>query len=116
MECFTTLLICAYNVQECSQFQVPKPKVISVHRRDVVGASILWASTKHFRHQERCYLLLLCGIGYNVIKWSHCEFKRDLLYFLNICNYIVLQHINANPIEQCFLGTFTVICGTDLLS
>ena len=24
------------------------------------------------------YLLLLCGIGYNVVKWSHCEFNRDL--------------------------------------
>ena len=57
---------------------------------------------KHFRHLERSYLLLLCGIGYNVIKWSHCELKRDLFYFLNICNDIISQHINANPMEQCF--------------
>ena len=47
-------------------------------------------------------ILLLCGIGYNVIKWSHCELKRDLLYFLNICNNIISQYINANPMEQCF--------------
>ena len=63
---------------------------------------ILWASTKHFRYLERSYLLLLCGIAYNVIKWSHCELKRDMLYLLNICNNIILPHINANPIEQCF--------------
>ena len=24
---------------------------------------------KHFCHLERSYLLLLCGIGYNVVKW-----------------------------------------------
>ena len=78
--------------------------------------NILWASTKHFRHLERSYLLLLYGIGYNVIKWSHCELKRDLLCFLNICNYIISPHINANPMEQSFYGTFTVICRTDLLS
>ena len=57
---------------------------------------------KHFRHLERSYLQLLCGIGYYVIKWSHCELNRDLLNSLNICNNIILQHINANPIEQCF--------------
>ena len=45
---------------------------------------------KHFCHLERSYLLLLCGIDYNVVKWSHCEFKRDLLYFFNICNNIIL--------------------------
>ena len=45
---------------------------------------------KHFCHLERSYLLLLCGIGYNVVKWSLCEFKRDLLYFFNICNNIIL--------------------------
>ena len=39
----------------------------------------LWASKTHFCHLERSYLLLLCGIDYNVVKWSHCEFKRDLL-------------------------------------
>ena len=50
---------------------------------------ILWASTKHFCHLERPYLLLLCSIGYNVIKWSHCELKRDLLCFLNICHDII---------------------------
>ena len=60
---------------------------------------LLWASTKHFRHLERSYLLLLYGIGYNVIKWSHCELMRDLLCF---CNDIILSHINANPMEKCF--------------
>ena len=30
------------------------------------------------------YLLLLCGIGYNVVKWSHCEFKRDLFCLFKI--------------------------------
>ena len=53
---------------------------------------ILWVSTKHFRHLERSYLLLLCGIGYYVIKWSHCELKRDLLCFLKICNDIISPH------------------------
>ena len=49
----------------------------------------LWARKKHFRHLERSYLLLLCGIGYDVVKLSHCELKRDLLYFFNICNNII---------------------------
>ena len=40
---------------------------------------ILWASKKDFCHLERSYLLLLCGIGYNVVQWSRCELKRDLL-------------------------------------
>ena len=34
---------------------------------------------KDFCHLERSYLLLLCGIGYNVVQWSRCELKRDLL-------------------------------------
>ena len=50
---------------------------------------ILWASKKDFCHLERSYLLLLCVIGYNVVKWSRCESKRDLLYFFNICNNII---------------------------
>ena len=62
----------------------------------------VWASSKDFRQQERSYLLFLCGIGYNVIIWSQCELKRDLLYFLNIFNDIILQHINADPVEQSF--------------
>ena len=33
---------------------------------------------KDFCHLERSYLLLLCVIGYNVVKWSPCELKRDL--------------------------------------
>ena len=44
---------------------------------------------KHLCHQDRSYLLLLCSIGYNVIKWSNCDVKRDLLYFFNICNNII---------------------------
>ena len=28
---------------------------------------------------ERSYLLLLCGIGYNVVQWSRYELKHDLL-------------------------------------
>ena len=40
---------------------------------------ILWASKKKFCHLERSYLLLLCDIGYNVVQWSRCELKRDLL-------------------------------------
>ena len=40
---------------------------------------ILWASKNDFCHLERSYLLLLCGISYNVVHWSHCELKRDLL-------------------------------------
>ena len=63
---------------------------------------ILWASKKDSCHLERSYLLLLCGIGYNVVKWSRCELKRDLLYFFNICNNIISVHINANPMEQYF--------------
>ena len=49
----------------------------------------LWNGTKHFRHLERSHLLFLCGIVYNVIRRSHCKLKRDLLYFLNICNDII---------------------------
>ena len=30
--------------------------------------STLFSGKKHFGHVERSYLLLLCGIGYNVIK------------------------------------------------
>ena len=51
--------------------------------------STLWECKQLFRHLERSYLLLLCVIGYNVVKWPHCELKRDLLYFLNICNNII---------------------------
>ena len=40
-------------------------------------------------HLERSHLFLLCGIVYNVIQWSHCELKRDLLYFLDICKNII---------------------------
>ena len=47
--------------------------------------------------------LLLCGIVYEVIRWSHCELKPDLLYFLDIYNNIILLHINVNPIKRCFL-------------
>ena len=36
----------------------------------------------YFRHRERSHLLLSCGIVYNVTRWSLCELKRDLLYFL----------------------------------
>ena len=50
----------------------------------------LWECNKLFRHPERSYLLLLCGNGYNVVKWPHCKLKRDLLHFLNICNYMYL--------------------------
>ena len=45
----------------------------------IYNIPILWASKKDFCHLERSYLLLLCGIGYNVVQWSHCELKRDLL-------------------------------------
>ena len=31
----------------------------------------LWARKKHFRHLERSYLLLVCGIGYDVVKLSN---------------------------------------------
>ena len=41
--------------------------------------TILWVSKKDFCHLERSYLLLLCGIGYNVVQWSRWELKRDLL-------------------------------------
>ena len=41
--------------------------------------SILWASKKDFCRLEKSYLLLLCGIGYNVVQWSRCELKSDLL-------------------------------------
>ena len=52
----------------------------------------LWNVTKHFRHLARSHLLLLHvhAIIYKVIRWSHCEFKRGLLYFLNICNNVIL--------------------------
>ena len=39
----------------------------------------LWAYKIHVCHLERSYLLLLCGIGYTVVKWSYCELKRDIL-------------------------------------
>ena len=53
---------------------------------------------KDFCHLERSYLLLLCVIGYNVVKWSRCEPKRDLLYF---CRNAPIQY-SANlawPLE-----------------
>ena len=44
---------------------------------------------KHFRHLERSHLSSMCVTVYNVIRWTLCELKRDLLYFLNICNDII---------------------------
>ena len=38
---------------------------------------------------ERPYLLLLCGIVCKVIRWTLCEQKCDLLYFLDICSNIM---------------------------
>ena len=68
-----------------------------------IPSLILWASKQNFCHLERSYLLLLCGIGYNVVQWSRCEIKRDLLYFFNICNNIITQHINIvyNTTYKC---------------
>ena len=37
------------------------------------------AVTKHVRHLERPHLLLLCVIGYKVIRWTLRELNRDLL-------------------------------------
>ena len=45
------------------------------------SCSNLWKGTQHFRHLERPYLLVVCGIVYNVIRWTLCGLKRDLLYF-----------------------------------
>ena len=56
----------------------------------LIGSKILWAGTKHVRHLEIFYLLLIFCIVYKVIWWSHCELKRDLLDFLDICNDIIL--------------------------
>ena len=75
----------------------------------------LWADVKHFRPLERSHLLLLCGIGYNVLLWSLYEFKSDLLHCLHICSNIILYHINDNPMEQCFKCTLAMIYSTDLL-
>ena len=36
----------------------------------------LWASKKHFCHLERSYLLLSCGIGYNVLPLTNDTTKR----------------------------------------
>ena len=51
-------------------------------------------------------ILSIVIIWYNywlqyVVKWSHCEFKRDLLYFFNIATMIYCN-INANPKEHYF--------------
>ena len=48
----------------------------------------LWKGTTHFGYLETSCLLLLCVIVYKVIQWSHCELRRDLLYFLNTCSDI----------------------------
>ena len=47
--------------------------------------SSLWAGNKHYRHLENLNLSSLCSIVYNVIRWSLCEVKRDLLYLLYVC-------------------------------
>ena len=44
---------------------------------------------KHFGHLERSHLLSSCGIVYKVIRWTLCEFKRDLLHFLDIYSDII---------------------------
>ena len=45
------------------------------------------------RHQTcppaRKISLLLGSIVYKVIPLSHCELKRELLYYLDICNDII---------------------------
>ena len=51
--------------------------------------------------------LCVIVIVYNVIRWSLCELKRDLLYFLYIGNAIISQHINANLMEECILMHFS---------
>ena len=68
--------------------------------------SSLCTGTKDYCHLERLYLLLLCGIINKIIRSSLCEFKRDLLYFLDICNNIILQHINVNPMKRCLFMHF----------
>ena len=65
-------------------------------------------------HLERSHLLLY-GIVYKVIRWRLYELKRDLLYFLDVCNNIIAQHINVNPMKQCFFMQFDLIYCTDLL-
>ena len=59
------------------------------HNSPVCVHSVQCTGTKHFRHQERSHLLIVCSIVYKVIRWSLCELKRDLLYFLDICNDII---------------------------
>ena len=59
---------------------------------------------KHFRHLERSPLLLLYGIVYMVIRWTICELKRDLLYFLDICNNDDPNH-NYQIIEESLILT-----------
>ena len=76
----------------------------------------LSADVKHFRHLEGSHFLLLSGIGYNVLRWSLCEFKSDLLHCLQIYSNITSYHINDNPLEQSFKCTLAMICSTDLLS
>ena len=39
-----------------------------------------------YRHLEKSYPSSLFSIVYNVILRSLCEHKRDLFYFLHICN------------------------------
>ena len=70
----------------------------------------LCTSTKQFSHLERPYLLLLCGFGYNVIRWPHCELV--ILLVLNI----ISSYINANFMEHCFSCTLTMTYCADLLS
>ena len=84
----------------------------SLHCNHFYQPYTLWAGKKNFCHLERSYLLLLCGIGYNVVKWSHCEFKRDLLYFF-LANALskpvpitgVVTCIMCKPRLKCSLGS-----------
>ena len=44
--------------------------------------------------------LCVIVIVYNVIRWSLCEIKRDLLYFLYIGNAIISQHNNNSLLKH----------------
>ena len=44
---------------------------------------------KQYRRLERSHLSTLYGSTYNVILWSFCELKRDLLYLLYISNALM---------------------------
>ena len=81
---------------------------VSWIRRQRQCEGILWASTKHFCYLERSSLLLLCGIGYNVINGHTVNSSVTILFRNNL--YKCQSH------GTMFLRHFYCDCRTDLLT